>query len=114
MKPPQYEKMDEGREIAIPVNFEKICGKGGKYHLVEIPPVKHSSGWTGPLPRPTFEVRERSNNELVAEFFPNGYYRCHKNEFSQMYNKMVDAIERAGNEAYDEFILEYERLRQSN
>jgi hypothetical protein len=114
MKPPQYEKMDEGRETAIRINFEKYCGKGGRYRLIEIPPMKHTEGWCGPIPRPTFEVRERSNNDLVAEFFPNGFYRCHKDEFSQIYDRMVEAIETAGKEAYDSFILEYERLRQSS
>ena len=79
--------------------------------MVEIPPIKHFGGWTGPLPRPTFEVRERSNNELVAEFFPNGFNRCHKDDFSQIFDRMVEAIERAGKAAYDDFIVEYEKLR---
>lgn len=114
VKPPQYEEMDHGREIAIPLAFEKYCAHLKRYDLVEIPPVKHPGGWCGPIPRPTFEVREKASHELIAEFFPNGNYQCHRPDFEPTYKRMVDMIEKAGQEAYERFLKEYERIRQEN
>jgi hypothetical protein len=112
MKPPQYEEMDHGRELAIPMAFDKYCDHLKRFYLVEIPPPQHPSGWCGPIPRPTYEVHEISGADLVAEFFPNGYYKCHRPDFEPTYRKMVELVERSGQEAYDRFLEEYERRRQ--
>ncbi|HSV42450.1 MAG TPA: hypothetical protein VLH13_03460 [Methanomassiliicoccales archaeon] len=112
MKPPQYEEMDAGRERAIPDAFERVCGNLKKYHLVKIPPTVRPNGWVGPLPRSTFEVRDLAHETLVAQFFPNGNYDCHKDDFRPYFDRMVDIIELAGQKAYDRFMEEYSRLRE--
>jgi hypothetical protein len=113
MKPPQYEEMDHGREVTIPLAFEKVCGRLNRYRLRTNPPIKPLPNWVGPIPRPTFEVLEEGDGSLVAEFYPNGHYRCHRDDFLPYFKKMEAIIEKAGQDAYDRFIEKYEEMRES-
>lgn len=112
MKPPQYEEMDGGRELAIPRAFRMFCESSGNYRLVTIPPEQHPPGWCGPLPRNTYEVRRADSDELMAEFYPNGNYNNYSKDFEPTFRQMVDIIELSGQEAYRRFMDEYERRRQ--
>jgi len=110
MKPPQYEEMDSGRESTIPEAFKRFCGHG--YRLVTVPPKANPPGWGGPLPRNTFEVRRADNDDLVADFYPNGTYNNYSDDFKPVFHQMVEMVERSGQEAYRRFMDEYERRRQ--
>jgi hypothetical protein len=113
LKPPQYEEMDRGREEAIPMAFQKVCARLNRYRLKINPPVQPPMHWTGPLPRQTFEVMELGEDTLVAEFYPNGHYRCYRPEFQPYFEKMEDIIEKAGQQAYEAFMARYEEMRGS-
>jgi hypothetical protein len=113
LKPPQYEEMDRGREEAIPMAFQKVCARLNRYRLRTNPPVQTPAHWTGPLPRHTFDVLEGGDDAVVAEFYPNGHYRCYRPDFRPYFEKMEGIIEKAGQEAYEAFMARYEEIRGS-
>lgn len=112
MKPPWYEEMDHGRELAIPKAFAQICGDQDRYELIILPPVRHPHGWCGPLPRHSFHVQDKQSGELVAELHADGRYLCHRMDFQPFLDRMEGIVERAGQESYDRFMEMYQRSRQ--
>lgn len=114
IKPPQYEELDKGRQRAIPEAYSKICGHIAKYKLIEVPPPTSDDRWGGPLPRPLFEVRDLNDGELVAEFYPNGHFQCHRASFEPYFKRMVEIVEKAGLNGYDAFMTDYEHRRDSD
>ena len=106
VKHPKYQAMDNARQHAIPRAFEEYASE--EYTLKRIEPYITDEPRPGPIPRPTFEVYNK-DGEVVGLFFPNGHYDCKHDEFQQIFDRMVKAIEKAAKRGLKEF-MEHEKL----
>ena len=106
VKHPKYQAMDNARQHAIPRAFEEYASE--EYTLKRIEPYIPEEPRPGPIPRPTFEVYNK-DGEMVAQFYPNGYSDCKHEAFRQIFDRMVNTIEKAGQRGLKEF-MEREKL----
>ena len=106
VKHPKYQAMDNARQHAIPRAFEEYTNE--EYTLKRIEPYISDEPRAGPIPRPTFEVYNK-DGKMVAQFYPNGYADCKHEEFRQIFDRMVKAIETAAQRGLKEF-MEHEKL----
>ena len=103
VKHPKYQAMDDARQDAIPKAINNFCNDDYKLKRNEPYNSKNQDNRSsGPRPRPTFEVINK-NNKRVAIFYPNGYSECFDNEFKGIYEKIVQKIDEAADQALHEY-----------
>ena len=100
VKAPEYQTMDDARQWEIPASFEKYATQEYKLKRVE-PTINEEKD--GPLPRPEFSVYDE-NGKLIAVFHPYGSFKCYDEKFQEIYDKMVQDIEKAAQKAYDDYM----------
>ncbi|NHJ49663.1 MAG: hypothetical protein FK733_17870 [Asgard group archaeon] len=100
VEPPRLRVQFDAREKIIPIIFDKYCK--GKFTLEIIPPEKEDDPKPGPIPRPTFRVLDKSC-DLLAHFNPWGGAKCHDKDFIDTFELMKKDIEKAAQDALDEF-----------
>jgi len=114
--PPQYEEMRRARVEATPLVFQEVLSSEDlldRYELRRIEPPSRPRGWCGPVSRPSFEVWLKGPAaKLVARLQPDGSSELADSAFGPAWEKMLARIDRAGQNAHDDFLAEYARKRK--
>ena len=92
--------MDVGRMNEIPRAFKEYGPEDFELKIIEPSPGEELR--VGPIPRPTFQVLDKTGR-MVAYFHPYGNYGLHDHNFKPIYIKMIRAIEEAAQRALEEF-----------
>ncbi|MGE5379286.1 MAG: hypothetical protein ACM3L5_00260 [Candidatus Saccharibacteria bacterium] len=113
--PPQYEEMRRARVQEVPLAFKEVLSKAGvlaDYVLKVLNPPEHPPGWTGPMQRPSFEIKRKgAKGAAVARILPGGETELLEEGFAPLLDEIMEQANLAGKKAYDEWLAEYARLK---
>ncbi|MBD3352020.1 MAG: hypothetical protein GF364_11090 [Candidatus Lokiarchaeota archaeon] len=108
VKHPKYQAMDQARELEIPRAIEEILEDFKDYELYKVEPVRDKK-ILGPIPRPKFYIRRKDDEEIIAEFHPNGYSECKNDEFKTEFDKINKRVEKVAQQALEDFLSHEKR-----
>lgn len=102
-KHPKFQAADVAREKTIPKAFNLFGCKIPGLRLSKIEPKPKRFPRLGPLPMPTFQVKDE-NDRIWAYFHPYGDYECYEPSFQDVFDKMRRFINKSGEDALKNYI----------
>ena len=112
VKPPQYEEMDRAREDVIPRAFQDVCGDNKTYALQTHKPKKSERNVPDGNTKCWYTVKNKKTGQQAAELLPNGFAECKDDEFKRFFDEIVQRVDAAAQQAYQEYV-EYEQRHRS-
>lgn len=103
VKPPQYEEMDSARENEIPRAFQDVCGDNKTYVLETHKPKKSERHMPDGNTSCWYTVKNKKTRQQAAEFLPNGFSDCKDDGFKQFFDEIVQRVDAAAQQAYQEY-----------
>ena len=112
VKPSQYEEMDSARETDIPRAFRDVCGDNKTYVLITHKPKKSERLVADGNTRCWYTVKNKTTRQQAAEFLPNGYSDCKDDGFKHFFDGIVQRVDAAAQQAYQEY-MEFEQRHRA-
>ena len=111
VKPPQYEEMDRAREDMIPRAFHDMCENDKTYTLQTHKPKKSERNVPDGNTKAWYTVKNKKTGKQAAEFLPNGFFDCKDDGFKKYFDEIVQRVDSAAQQAYQEYIEFEQRHR---